>query len=206
MVWCMCGGQWTALLWGKSSETTPLDQISNWQSVLSHVATAWKGTLLPEQPQMRYYKELFFVCLFFLTLKNTEKLHSGSSCRGKQASSSVRAKNMQLSGTFWLWICRTGLDAFLWNFSGQGVETKDSYTWDKMEKPCSWFFLSNWVAGLELRSWGSGRNISTSLVSLTVFSLKKGGRGGLCSLERCLNGKRTWYTIVESESKYEEPT
>lgn len=66
---------------------------------------------------------------------------------------------MQLSGTFWLWICRTGLDAFLWNFSGQGVETKDSYTWDKMEKPCSWFFLSNWVAGLELRSWGSGRNI-----------------------------------------------
>ena len=66
------------------------------------------------------------------------------SCRGKHANVLTRAMNTQLAVALQAWVSRTRLGAFTGDFIGQGLETKDDFIWDNMEKylPCYTGFIS----------------------------------------------------------------
>lgn len=67
------------------------------------------------------------------------------SCRGKHANVLTRAMNIQLAVALQAWVSRTGLGAFTEDLTVQGLETKDDFIWDNMEKylPSYTGFIAN---------------------------------------------------------------
>ena len=126
------------LLQGKDPKTIQHHQSPNWVSVKTAINGLWRSTS-------------YSAALMHVTRRFKDKDHRKTTsclavkCRSKQAVW-IRAKDMQLDGAFRPWVSRTGLAAFLWDFSGQGIEAKDGFSETWWRNLCPTLFLTGeWV-------------------------------------------------------------